>query len=396
MQSAIFNSKIILLLLYSMNRIARCMAFFILGLGSMDSSAQSSAADYVKTVYGGELKGVKTAKVYYYNASFGDIQTSVSEKKYYVLRMYEQDKYGRLLYNLSIKPTENGADTNYGDRYTYEMDQGLLVQQHKYLNWPDTLENVSIQKTYTPSGQIKTEETTETNKLGIVISYKKIIYDYDRQNRLVQKRDSSTPNSFLVIYEQLITNYHYDTLGVKCYIEENKVQHTGFTEPVSRSYITDSINKTNRTYYYYLTGNSYIGSEYMQFDRNKNPIRHQRFRIWHEGDIFYKDSSRTKDILTTYDNKNRRVLYENKLEGLTVKYVYHTNGQLKERSSDHQKEYFTYDAKGNLVEYLEKWRNNYYREIYSDFNKLGIAETVTSVNEKGEINHMTKREFTYW
>lgn len=366
------------------------------------TQAQMKRVDYVKQVFGGELKGVKTAKVYYFNAQFGDIKTSVAEGKHSQMIEQEQDIKNRILYKIHVRTTTTGLDTTHRSQYKYEFENEHIESQYEFKKWPNTREYYLKRKEFTSNGLLKAEEKIETDKEGNSISYKKIFYEYDNQNRLSQRRDSASNryswNDFEEVskYEQIITTYHYDTLGVKCFITEDKVDNLGFEQPVSRAYISDSIGKNNRKYYYKLTDAYYIASEYIGFDKRKNQISHQYFRINHRGDVWYADSSLVKSIYSTYNSHNQITNYENKLEGTSFKYVYNANHQLIERSGNNMKERFRYDRNGNIVEYIEDWRGSITKYVYADYNKIGIAETVTYYNAKGEIALITKREFTYW
>lgn len=362
-------------------------------------AAQTEAVKYLKTIYGGKLDGVKTVKVYYYTASKGE-GSSLSSNNYYQLTELEQDKNNRALYEFTVKRTESSVDTTYSYLSQYEMENELLILNHRYWNWPNTKEYHLTKYSYTVSRQINSEEFIVMDDKGKINSYKKYIYEYDDKDRLILKRDSVSDLWYSGIHEQIISNYYYDTLGVKCYIEEHKVRnYDGFTELLSLSFLTDSIGKTNRKYFYHLS-TLYFSSEYLEFDKQKKPVRKHKYRIRHIGDLPYADSSLMENTFTTYNGKNQITYYEDRMEGSFIKYVYNSKFQLIERTGKNHfaehKEYFKYDSNGNLSEYIENWNGNISRTTYADHNRLGIGETVISYNDKGEISHITKREFSFW
>lgn len=364
------------------------------------STAQTEAVKYLNNIYGGKLDGVKTVKIYYYNASNGGVKSNISSNKYYQLTELEQDKNNRALYELTIKPTETGLDTTYSYRCQYEIENELLILHHKYWNWPNTTEYQLTKYAYTFSKQIHSEESTVSDDKGKIKSYQKIIYEYDDKGRLILKRDSFSNTSSPSVYEQIISGYYYDTLGVKCYIEENKVRnYDGFTELLGRSFLTDSIGKTNREYFYKLSP-LYSSSQYVEFDKQKNLVRNHKYRIKHIGDLPYADSTLVENTIKTYNGKNQIIYYEDKIENSFIKYVYNYKYQLIERYGKKHfaeyKEFFKYNSNGNLSEYTENWNGKISRTAYEDYNKLGIAETVIRYNDKGEISHITKRKFTFW
>lgn len=384
----------------SSNTLRKVVLILVIAFGYLPVMGQSEALKYLKTKYGGKLDGVKTVKVYNYNASNGNVMSNFKNNNFYQMTILEKDKYNRTLYDLTIKLTETGLDSNYGYKFHYEVKNGDLILQNMYTKWPDKKQYYSIRNTYTSSGKIKTKETTARNTEGKPNSYKKIIYDYDELNRLIQERDSSTNDSFLKIYSQIITKYYYDTLGVKCFIEANKIQnHSGFTELVSKEFLTDSIGTTNRKYTYKLSSYPNL-SEYVQFDKNKNNIRrysYKRKTNWHDDAL---DSTLIKDQYSTYNSQNQKTYYENKLERSYLKYVYNHKNQIIERSGKNhyveQKEYFKYDNYGHIIEYIDSWNGSISKKTYSNFNDLGIACIEKYHGENDEISHVTRREFTYW
>ncbi|NOQ73915.1 MAG: hypothetical protein GQ574_18055 [Crocinitomix sp.] len=369
--------------------------------GANTSITQTEAVKNVKNIIGGKLDGVKTVKLYSYNVSNGDIAINFLNGKFYSLREFHQDENNNRLHNLTIKPSETGLDSSYSYSHQYEIKKGLPVIQYTYPKWPNTTECTVIKKDYTGYGQVASEETTVINVDGDTLSYKKNLYEYDNLNRLIQER-VYTSKKAIELSDQNITFYYYDTLGVKCYIEENSVQSSVYKKLLSRTFLTDSIGTTNRKFYYEGRDAYYIRSEYVQFDDRKNVIRQYDYRIKNDSwsGIYFIDSTLTKNIYTTYNNSNQKTYYENKLESSYINYTYDNKNQLIERSGKNifveQKEFFKYDLNGNIIEYIEHWNDNVSKTTFEDYNKLGIAETIKLYNDIGKISHITKREFIYW
>jgi hypothetical protein len=46
--------------------------------------------------------------------------------------------------------------------------------------------------------------------------------------------------------------------------------------------------------------------------------------------------------------------------------------------------------------FIEYWNSNVSKTVYADYNKLNVAEIIKYVNDKGEVTHITQREFAYW